>query len=83
MPWPQTGATQYHAGLPDKGRAIKWLVVCNNRDPEPLDLQNGQALNRIILKLFSCKENEEEINLKSVFIEYFMRMMLATLRNRR
>ena len=24
MPWPQTGATQYHAqlGLPDKGRAI-------------------------------------------------------------
>ena len=30
MPWPQTGATQYHAqlGLPDKGRAIKGLVVC-------------------------------------------------------
>ncbi len=32
MPWPQTGATQYHAqlGLPDKGRAIKGLVVCNS-----------------------------------------------------
>ena len=32
MPWPQTGSTQYHAklGLPDKGRAIKGLVVCNN-----------------------------------------------------
>ena len=25
MPWPQTGATQYHAqlGLPDQGRTIK------------------------------------------------------------
>ncbi len=31
MSWrPQTGVTQYHAqlGLPDKGRAIKGLVVC-------------------------------------------------------
>ncbi len=29
MPWSQTGAVQYHAqlGLPDKGRAIKVLVV--------------------------------------------------------
>ncbi len=30
MPWPQTGATQYHAqlGLPDKGRATKdWLYT--------------------------------------------------------
>ena len=46
MPWPQTGATQYHAqlGLPDKGRAIKGLVVCNNRDLESLDLLNGLAL---------------------------------------
>ncbi len=46
MPWPQTGVTQYHAqlGLPDKGRAIKGLVVCNNRDLEPLDLKNGLAL---------------------------------------
>ncbi len=47
MPWPQTGATQYHAqlGLPkDKSRAIKGLVVCNNRDLEPLDLQNGLAI---------------------------------------
>ena len=35
MPWPKTGATQYHAqlGLPDKGYAIKGLVVFNNRDP--------------------------------------------------
>ena len=31
MPWPQTGATHYHAqlGSPDKDRAIKGLVVCN------------------------------------------------------
>ncbi len=30
----QTGATQYHAqlGLPDKGRTIKCLVVCNDWD---------------------------------------------------
>ncbi len=40
MPWPQTGATHYHAqlGLPDKGRAIKGLVVCNSWDLEPQDL---------------------------------------------
>ncbi len=46
MPWPQTGATQYNAqlGLPDKGRANKELVVCNNWDLEPLDLLNGLAL---------------------------------------
>jgi len=46
MPWPQTGATQYHAqlGLPDKGRAIKGLLVCNNWDLKPLDLLNGLAL---------------------------------------
>ncbi len=31
MPWPQTGATHYHAqlGLPYKRRAIKGLVVCS------------------------------------------------------
>ena len=43
---PKTGATHYHAqlGLPDKGRTIKELVVCNNWDLEPLDLLNGLAL---------------------------------------
>ena len=47
IPRHQTGATQYHAQLrlPDKGHTIKGLVVCmNNRDLEPLDLQNGLAL---------------------------------------
>ena len=30
MPWPHTGANNYHSqfGLPEKGRAINWLVVC-------------------------------------------------------
>ena len=43
---PKTGATNYHAqlGLPDKGRAIKELVVCNSWDLEPLDLLNDLAL---------------------------------------
>ena len=37
------GATHYHAqlGLPDKGRAIKGLVVCKIWDLEPFDLLNG------------------------------------------
>ncbi len=46
MPWLQTSATQYRAqlGLPDKGRAIKELVVCNSWDLEPLDMLKGLAL---------------------------------------
>ena len=46
MPWPQIGVTHYLAqlGLPDKGRAIKGLVVCNSWDLEPLDLLKGLAL---------------------------------------
>ncbi len=46
MPWSQTGETQYHAqlGLPDKGCAIKGLVVWNNWVLEPLDLLNSLAL---------------------------------------
>ena len=48
MPWPKTGATQYHAklGLPDKGGTIKGLFVsvCYDWDLEPLDLLNGLAL---------------------------------------
>ncbi len=34
MPWPWIGATYYHAhlGIPDKGRTIKGLVVCNSLD---------------------------------------------------
>ncbi len=46
MTWPLTDATLYHAqlGLPDKGRTIKGLVVCNDWDLDPLDLLNGLAL---------------------------------------
>ncbi len=40
MPWPQTGANQYHAQL---GLPVKGLVVCKS-DIEPLDPQNGLAL---------------------------------------
>ncbi len=38
--------TQYHAqlGLPDKGRALKKLVVCIDWYLEPLDMLNGLAL---------------------------------------
>ena len=41
MPWPQTDA---QLGLPDKGRTIKGLVVCNSWDLDTLDLLNGLAL---------------------------------------
>ncbi len=55
MPWPQTGATQYHAQLelPDKGRTIKGLGVCNNWDLEPLDLPKGLA--------FGCYQPSPEV----------------------
>ncbi len=45
MPWHKTGATHYHthSGYPDKGRAIKLLVVCITWDLEPLDLLDGLA----------------------------------------
>ncbi len=47
MPWPRKkGKTHYHAQLelPDKVQAIKWLVVCNDWDINPLDLLNNLAL---------------------------------------
>ncbi len=48
MPWPQTGATLYHAQLElqDKGRVIKGLVVYYNWDLKHLDLvkQSGPRL---------------------------------------
>ncbi len=62
MPWPQTGATQYHAqlGLPDKGRAIKGLRVCNNWDLEPLDLLN---IEKSDLYLFTFDKANVFLNL--------------------
>ncbi len=54
MPWPQTGATQDHAqlGLPDKGHAIKELVVCNNWVPKPFELlkRSGPRLLSTVAK---------------------------------
>ncbi len=46
MPWPKTGATQYHAqlGLPHEGHAIKGLIVFYDQDLEALNLLNGLAL---------------------------------------
>ncbi len=43
----------YHAQLelPDKGRAIKGLVVCNNWDLEPFDLLNGLALFNSLIQI--------------------------------
>ncbi len=40
------GTNNYRAwlGLPDKNRAIKGLIVCNDWDLEPLDLFNDLAL---------------------------------------
>ncbi len=58
MPWPKTGATQYHAqlGLPDIGRAIKGLAVCIGWDLEPWDLLKGLALG--------CYQPSPEVRLK-------------------
>ncbi len=46
MPWSKTGTTHYNEqiGLPEKGCAIKGLVVCENKDLEPLDMLNGLSL---------------------------------------
>ncbi len=46
MPWLQIGATQYHEqlGHPDKGCAIKGLVICNDWDLVPLNLINSLAI---------------------------------------
>ena len=42
MPWPtKKNSHAAQLGLPDKGRTIKGLVAFNNRNLEPLDLQNG------------------------------------------
>ncbi len=61
MPWPQTGATQYHVqlGLPDKGRAMTELAVCNY-----WGLLNGLTLgfiNRLLRYAFKKRFPELEI----------------------
>ena len=46
MSWPKTDATHYYVQLelPDKGRSIKMLVICNCWELKPLDLLNDLAL---------------------------------------
>ncbi len=55
MPWPQTGATHYHAqlGLPAKCRAIKGLVVCWSM-ARINDLWNGSMDQRKVRCLVPC-----------------------------
>ena len=50
MTWPKTGATHFHAqlGIPDKGRAIKELVVFG-KFSHTLLVKFGQEIHHIIL----------------------------------
>ena len=59
MPWPQTGATHYHAqlGLADKGRAIKGLVVCNSSGALGPAKRSGPRLLSTVLRYDSYYEN--------------------------
>ena len=65
MPWPQTGATQYHVqlGLQAKNRVIKELVVSNEWNLEPFKL-NGLALGcyqpspEVLIVLTGLKNNK-------------------------
>ena len=85
---PQTDATQYHAqlGLPDKGSAIKGLVVCNSWDLEPWDLLNSLALGRhlrydsyyVYICLPGCKLGEAR-RLLSVLLEESLAGVLTLL----
>ena len=55
MPWPQSNATHYHAqlGPPDKGRAIKGLVVCWSM-ARINDLWDGSMDKRKVRSLVPC-----------------------------
>ena len=55
MPWPQTGATHFHAklGPPDKGRAIKGLVFCWSM-ARIIDLWDGSMDKRKVRGLVPC-----------------------------
>ena len=62
MPQPQKGATHYHAqlGLPDKGQAIKGLVVCSSWDLELMDLlkrSGPRLLSTVLLYNFSYEKS--------------------------
>ena len=76
MPWPQTGTTHYQAqlGPQDKGHAIKGLIVCYDRDLEPLDLLNGLTrgcYQPSPYRYESLYENEKFIDIFYVFLLVF------------
>ena len=77
MPWPKTGATLYNAelGLPDKGRAIKWLVVCNSMNLEPWDLLKLSCLR--LLSTVPC--GMTRMYLQLIVEELHFKKYLATL----
>ncbi len=70
MQWLQTAATQYHAqlGLPDKVRAIKGLVVCDNWDLEPFDLLTGLVLG--------CQQPSPEVLIVLLDVSFQLKRLL-------
>ncbi len=59
-------------GLPDKCRAIKGLVVCNNWDLEPWDLPNGLALvcYQLSPEVFQINEQRENLSIIVKYVVY-------------
>ena len=62
MRWPKTGATYYHTqlGLPDRGRTIKGLFLCNSWDFSAFGL-----LQRVALR---CYQPSLELIIRFMFI---------------
>ncbi len=56
---PQTDATHYHSqlGLPEKGPAINWFVVCNSLDLRPYVSKYLQNRQKISIPLFSARKH--------------------------
>ncbi len=64
MPWNKTCATQYHGrlGLPDKGRAVKGLVVCYEYVYARInDLWDGSLDKRKVRSLVPCCGQESTV----------------------
>ena len=78
MPWPETGATQYHSQLvlPDKGRAIKGFAVCNSWDLEPWDLLKSLDLGCYQLVCL-CIQIQIHDHLVEIFQQMFYLLWLG------